>query len=359
MFILQKNMQPQLIHKDRKKVIIWLSTCLFLVSLMVLLGGYTRLSGSGLSITSWKPIHGIIPPIDDAEWMEEFSAYKATPQYNLVNKGMELADFKVIFWPEFWHRVLGRTVGFVFFLPLLIFATRGSFSRQFFLRLTGIFALGGLQGAIGWIMVKSGLADLPYVSPIKLALHLSTAFAIFTLILWAILDVVNGGWWSVAGEKEIKKPSTIHHSPFTTYYFFLTLLAVQIIFGALVAGSHAGLLYNTWPSMNGGFLPDGIFAQPLMQNLGLIQFIHRNLAILVAIGFPLWWLANRTFIKQNRLNRICIVVFSLIFAQFALGVATLILQVPLPIALAHQMNALLLWAAAVWLWYKIKALLTR
>jgi len=349
-------MQKTLVTSDQKPIIIWLSICALLVVLMVLVGGYTRLSGSGLSITSWKPIHGIIPPLNEVQWGEEFEAYKATPQYALVNKGMTIAEFQTIFWPEFYHRVLGRVIGIVFLLPLLFFTARRSISSGFFWSLTGIFVLGGLQGAIGWIMVKSGLSDMPYVNPLKLALHLSTAFAIFALILWAFLDIL------VASEKKEKniisnqQLATRNNKILTTYHFFLALLALQIILGALVAGSHAGLIYNTWPSMNGEFLPAGIFASPLMENLGFIQFLHRTLAIFVAFSFLTWWFISRKLVKENGLNKTCAAVYSVILIQFMLGVSTLIMQVPLNLALSHQINALLLWGLAIYLWHRLSSI---
>lgn len=336
-------MQKILVTRDQKSIIIWLSICALLVAAMVLVGGYTRLSGSGLSITSWKPIHGVIPPINEAQWGEEFEAYKATPQYELVNKGMTIAEFQTIFWPEFYHRVLGRIIGIVFLFPLLIFASRRSISKAFFWRLTGIFALGGLQGAIGWIMVKSGLSEMPYVNPLKLALHLGTAFALFTLILLAILDV------------KYKETKALSLKP-KAYIIFLALLALQIILGALVAGSHAGLIYNTWPSMNGEFLPAGIFASPLMENLGFIQFLHRTLAIFVAFSFLNWWFISQKLVKKNGLNKTCAAVYAVILIQFMLGVSTLIMQVPLNLALSHQINALLLWGLAIYLWHRLRSI---
>ncbi len=156
--------------------------------MMVIIGGYTRLSGSGLSITEWKPIHGTLPPLNESQWQEEFSAYQHSPQYRKINSGMTLAEFKTIFWPEYIHRLLGRIIGAVFFLPLVVFAIRGSISKRFGWRLAGIFALGGLQGLIGWLMVASGLVDNPQVSAIRLALHMGVAFAILGMVVWMAMD---------------------------------------------------------------------------------------------------------------------------------------------------------------------------
>ncbi len=325
--------------KNHRLVILWLCLCLLLVAGMVLVGGYTRLSGSGLSITQWKPIHGVIPPLNIEEWQEEFDAYRASPQYEKINKGMTIDEFKVIFWPEYWHRVLGRLVGFVFLLPLVFFAATRSINKKFGWRMTGIFALGGLQGLMGWVMVASGLIDNPYVSHIKLAMHLSLAFLIFALILWAILDVIT--------KRQIQASSN------RAYKFWFTLLCLQIILGALLAGLHGGLIYNTWPDMNGNWLPEGMIPFSI-ENITLIQFLHRKLAILLALGFLFWWFCQREYVKTKGLGKECIGVASILFLQFILGVMTLLHHVPLPLALMHQMTALLLFGVSVILLYGIK-----
>lgn len=331
------------IYKDRCAIILWLSFCLLLVAAMVFVGGYTRLSGSGLSITQWKPIHGVLPPMGEVQWQEEFAGYKATPQYAKINKGMSLDEFKIIFWPEFFHRLLARAVGIVFFIPLLIFAGRRSISKPLFWKLAGIFALGGLQGLMGWVMVASGLVDNPYVSHFKLAMHLGIAFAIFALIEWQFLNA----WCLVLSEKKI--PSTRHQAR-STYYPWFSALALQIIFGAFVAGLHGGLVYNTWPDMNGKIVPSGLF----FDQITLIQFIHRTLAILVVFGFLFWWYSQREYVKNTHLGRVCFVVTLTMFGQFSLGVFTLLHMVPLPLALAHQICALVLWSVAVLLLYRLK-----
>lgn len=332
-----------LVRKDRPAVAAWLALCLLLVACMVLVGGYTRLSGSGLSITQWKPIHGVIPPQGENEWQEEFEAYRQSPQYEKINKGMTLEEFKTIFWPEFWHRVLGRMVGVVFLVPLLVFAWRKSFSARFGLRLAAIFALGGLQGLVGWIMVKSGLVDHPFVSHIKLAMHLSIAFAVFGLIGWAMLDVVAGSKLPMANCK--RRPAT--------YMGWFLLLCLQIILGAMVAGTHAGLVFNTYPTMNGDWLPAGLLESPWLDNVTLIQFLHRKTALLVVFGFIFWWYFNRKYVREKALGKVCSWVALLIACQFALGVLTLLGQVPLKLALSHQMMALALFAGAVMLLHRL------
>jgi len=328
------------VTQDRSAIVYWLILCAALVASMVLIGGYTRLSGSGLSITQWKPIHGAIPPLNDAQWQEEFSAYQGSPQYQKVNQGMSLDDFKTIFWPEFIHRLLGRMIGIVFFIPLMVFALRGSINKRFGWRLAGIFALGGLQGLIGWLMVKSGLIDNPHVSPIRLALHLSVAFAILGLLVWAALDAAHP-MLDVRGQ--MSKNSLTSNIRHPTSRAWFTLLSLQIILGALMAGLHAGLIYNTWPDMNGKFLPDGLFADWITT----IQFLHRTVAILVALGFIFWWYFHREYVKNAHLGKVCAGVTLIIGVQFALGVLTLVNAVPLNLALLHQMTGMLLFVAAV------------
>jgi cytochrome c oxidase assembly protein subunit 15 len=320
--------------RDRIAIASWLALCALLVACMVMVGGYTRLSGSGLSITQWKPVHGVMPPIGEAQWQEEFDAYKQSPQYEKINRGMSVDEFKTIFWPEFFHRLLGRAVGIVFFLPLLAFALRRSVSLAFGLRLLGIFALGGVQGLIGWLMVKSGLVDQPYVNPLRLALHLGTAFVIYGLIVWALLDV-------------LKKNSAASQRDALLWGWFGSL-CIQIFMGALVAGNHAGLIYNTFPTMDGQWVPDGLVQQgSWMGNVTLVQFIHRWLATAVALGFFVWWGIKR----KAMMGHAPALVGGLIVAQFGLGVLTLLRQAPLDLALAHQMTALLLFTSAVYLLY--------
>ena len=337
-----------LVIADRKAIACWLFACLLLVALMVVVGGYTRLSGSGLSITAWKPVHGAIPPLSENAWEEEFAAYRQSPQYLKVNTGMTLEEFKAIYWPEYLHRLLGRAIGFVVLVPLLIFAARKSLTRAFAWRLLGIFLLGGLQGAIGWYMVKSGLANDPHVSHFRLALHLSVAFAIFGLLLWTFLDVILSAAKDPLAVGD-PSPSAQDDMVVYKYIFWFSLLCLQIVFGALVAGLHAGLIYNTWPTMNGEWLPEGLLTNPISENLTLIQFIHRWLAVAVAAGFLGWWYAHRHAVN----TRLCTAVTAIIAAQFLLGVLTLIHVVPLPLALMHQWTALLLFAAAMALMYKI------
>lgn len=338
----QPLVRRAILYRDRRAILLWLGVCALLVAGMVLLGGYTRLSGSGLSITSWKPLHGTLPPLDGAQWAEEFDAYRQSPQFQQVNSDMTLEEFKGIFWPEFLHRLLGRLIGVAFFIPLLFFAARKSLTRRFALRLAGIFALGGLQGLVGWLMVASGLVDVPRVSHLRLALHLSVAFAIYALILWAMLDIA----WR-------EKPALPYNRSAARWFgLWFFMLCLQIVFGAFMAGLHAGLVYNTWPDMNGQFAPDEMLAMSpwymnILENHAFVQFIHRQLAILLAAGFAFWWYCHRGYVKKTHLGKACAGMAVIIAGQVTLGVLTLLHMVPLPLALAHQMTALLLFTAGL------------
>jgi cytochrome c oxidase assembly protein subunit 15 len=351
-----------LIYRDRKFISAWLLCCLLLVGFMVVVGGYTRLSGSGLSITEWKPIYGVIPPIGEAEWEEVFAGYKQIPQYAALNAGMTLEAFKAIYWPEYFHRLLGRALGIVFLIPFIMFAVRRSFSRTFALRLGGIFLLGGLQGFIGWYMVSSGLVHNTHVSHLRLALHLSVAFAIFAGLLWMGLSLPRSGGGLGRGYGENSTPS--RPSAFAKaladksatlpplgggYIIWFSLLCLQIIVGALTAGLHGGMVYNTWPDMNGQWLPAELSADNPLENPVLMQFIHRWLAVIVTLGFFLWWSLHRQPVIYNA----ALAVALLIGFQFTLGVLTLVNVVPLPLALMHQVTGLLLFGGAIILWRAI------
>lgn len=329
----------------RRAVVRWIGACALIVALMVVVGGYTRLSGSGLSITEWKPIHGVIPPLSAAEWEEEFAAYKQIPQFAQVNFDMTVETFKSIYWPEYYHRLLGRALGFVFLFPFVFFIAKKALTPRFALRTLGIFALGGAQGLVGWVMVQSGLTDQPYVSHVKLAAHLGLAFLIFALLLWALLDVMSP--W---GKKE--QPSPSRKEVVVWPAVLLLLLYIQIIFGAFLAGLHGGLIYNTFPTMNSEWLPAGIWAErpwwmnPL-ENVTTIQFIHRWLGKALVILTIFWWCCSGRRVTTKPLKRIGNAALAVVLLQFALGVATLLHMVPLSLALLHQFVALVLFALFV------------
>jgi cytochrome c oxidase assembly protein subunit 15 len=311
----------------------WLYVLAALVVVMVAVGGATRLTGSGLSITEWRPVTGAIPPLSEAAWAAEFERYKQIPQYELLNRGMTLPEFKRIYGWEWGHRQLGRVIGLVFFLPLAWFWWRGLVSRPFALTLLGIGVLGGLQAGVGWIMVASGLEPgMTAVAPVKLALHLVLA----SLILAALV-------WVAAG---LRRRDEAGVSSRRTPLVLVALIVGQIGLGGLVAGSKAGLTYNTWPLMDGSFIPPVavLFStSPLVENfvdnLALVQLNHRLLAYLV-VAVALW---HATVTRTPG----ALAVGTLALAQAALGVVTLLLVVPLWAGLAHQLLAMLLLVTAV------------
>ncbi|WP_230532928.1 COX15/CtaA family protein [Microvirga roseola] len=315
----------------------WLYLLAALVVLMVAVGGATRLTGSGLSITEWRPVTGAIPPLSEQAWLAEFEKYRQISQYELVNKGMTLSEFKFIYAWEWGHRQLGRLLGLVFFLPLVWFWARGVIKGRFALTLLGIGALGGLQGAIGWIMVASGLEPgMVAVAPIKLALHLTVASVILACLVWVAAGLKERS----ASEKTAEIAG---HAP----RILVGLILFQIALGGLVAGSKAGLTYNTWPLMDGAFIPpvSALFVvQPWIENfvdnVALVQFNHRMAAYAI-VAFAIWhaWDMRRR-VPGAKIACRATAVAGLTLAQMVLGIVTLLLVVPLWAGLAHQVFAM-------------------
>ncbi|WP_246732928.1 COX15/CtaA family protein [Methylobacterium sp. BTF04] len=320
----------------RRAVRAWLYLLAVLVVAMVAVGGATRLTGSGLSITEWRPVTGAIPPLSGADWAAEFEKYRDTPQYRILNQGMGLADFQVIYAWEWGHRLLGRIVGLVFFLPLLWFWWRGMLSRRLGLGLLGLGVLGGLQGAIGWVMVASGLQPgMTAVAPLKLALHLTTA----SLILAGLV-------WLAAGLRP-SAPPLVPMRLRRTAQVLMGLVVAQIFLGGLVAGSKAGLVYNTWPTMNGHVVPplsELFFVNPWIENFidnhALVQFNHRLTAYLLLGVALIHAFDARRVAAGSAVARRATGIAGLSLAQAALGVTTLLLAVPLWAGLAHQVFAM-------------------
>ena len=319
----------------RNPVRAWLYLVAALVVAMVAVGGATRLTGSGLSITEWRPVTGVVPPLSGNDWTAEFEKYRGTPQYQILNQGMGLSDFKVLYFWEWGHRLLGRILGLVFFLPLAVFWWRGLLSRRLGLGLLALGLLGGLQGAIGWIMVASGLKPgMTAVAPLKLALHLTTA----SLILAGLV-------WLAAGERRGRLAPA--PGPVRAGALALPLLVlVQIFLGGLVAGSHAGLLYNTWPTMNGALVPPAaeLFAvrpwiENFVDNTALVQLNHRLAAYLIVLLALVHAVHARLSAPGPAAGR-AMGVAALSLAQMGLGIATLLLAVPLWAGLAHQVLAM-------------------
>jgi len=320
----------------------WLLACCALVFAMVVLGGVTRLTRSGLSIVEWQPLVGTIPPLNEADWMDLFEKYKRTPEYLKVNVGMDLDGFKGIFWLEYLHRLLGRAIGIVFLVPFLWFLARGRISRGLAPRLVGIFALGALQGLMGWLMVASGLVDMPRVSAYRLTAHLALAVAIYGYMLWVALDLLYPERALTAVEPTLRRPALA----------VTVLIVVTILAGGFVAGTRAGFVFNDWPWMHGRLVPDGLYAMsPLwadwFENVATVQFHHRILAYgLVLIAPWLWW-RSRGLTMVPRARAALHWLFGLLAVQVALGIATLIYVVPAPLAAAHQGGALALFSAAL------------
>ena len=327
---------------DARAVAVWLLACCALLFAMVVVGGVTRLTHSGLSITEWQPIVGTVPPLDQADWDEAFVKYQATPEYREVDRGMTLAGFKRIFWLEYAHRLLGRAIGAAFLLPLLWFAARRRLPPRLAPRLFAIFGLGALQGAAGWYMVQSGLVDDPRVSQLRLTLHLALAFLIFGAMLWTALSLLRRPA-SPAPPRSLSRFA----------YALAALVFVMVIAGGLVAGIRAGFAYNSFPTMNGAWVPPEIMRiDPwylnFVNNMATVQFDHRALAWLLALAVPVfWWRTVRSIGAPRAARRGAHLLLGLLFVQLALGIATLLLVVPIPLAAAHQAGALAVFAAAL------------
>jgi heme a synthase len=328
-----------------RAVAAWLFVCCALVFAMVVVGGVTRLTHSGLSITEWQPIVGTLPPLTDAQWQEAFARYQLTPEYQQVNKGMSLAEFQGIFWWEYFHRLLGRIIGAAFLLPLLWFIFRRRIPRGYAAGLFGIFVLGGLQGAMGWYMVKSGLVDDPRVSQFRLTAHLGLALVIFAAMWWAGLSLLYPR--SVAPATAAQVAARRWAGGVAALVFLMALT------GGFVAGIRAGFAYNTFPLMNGHVVPPELFMidpwwKNFFYNMATVQFDHRLLGWVLAVVVPLlWWRLRRTERLSARARVGGHLLLAMLAVQVALGIATLVLVVPLPLAAAHQAGAVLLFAAAL------------
>jgi heme a synthase len=325
-------------------VAIWLFLVAALVLIMVTVGGATRLTGSGLSITEWQPILGAIPPLTEADWMVAFDKYRQIAQYKLVNKGMSLDAFKFIYGWEWGHRQLGRFIGIAYGLPFLAFALAGAVPRTLTPKLLGLLALGGLQGAMGWYMVQSGLTDRVSVSQYRLAAHLTLAAIILAGLLWVALDAL--------GQTRVRL-HTVGARAVTASGVLVGLILAQIALGALVAGTSAGLSHNTWPLMDGRIVPSGLLAMTpawlnVFENVATIQFNHRMVAYLIA-GLAIWqaW-QTWTTADDEHVRASGLLLGLAVLAQIGIGIWTLLAMVPLWLGLIHQALAFVLLGVAVW-----------
>jgi len=322
------------LRSDRSRpVAIWLFAVAALVLAMVVVGGATRLTGSGLSITEWRPVTGVIPPLSQADWDAAFAQYKTIPQYAQLNAGMTLGAFKAIYWWEWSHRLLGRILGAAFLVPFVVFLIRQDIPKRLIWRCAGLFGLGALQGLVGWWMVASGLDHRVSVAPERLMIHLGLAFALYGALVWTALDA-----WAGGARQTLPSPWGRRS------VMLILLIYLQILLGALVAGNHAGFVYNDWPLMNGQFLPDqyagpGVWAT-IAHSQGAVQLHHRLLAYVAVIaGLALAVGAQRSSYLSVESKGLALIVGVLVLGQAALGVATLMARVPLSLGLLHQLMA--------------------
>ena len=320
----------------------WLLLCLLLIFIMVVLGGVTRLTGSGLSMVNWHPLHGVVPPLTTEHWLEEFSNYQQSPEYQKINRDMSVADFKSIFWFEYSHRLLGRLIGLVFLLPFLYFWWRNKIKPGLTPKLMIMFALGGLQGLLGWYMVKSGLVSNPHVSQYRLTAHLLSAILIYGFILWTILDLRQGDHYRTIQQSTVAAWRKMSLG-------LIVLLLITIVSGGFVAGLKAGMIFNTFPLMNGEWIPEGVAALSpwylnLFENKVTVQFAHRLLAITTGLLLFGWYIKGRIRFENPVIKRSFKLVGMLVVIQVVLGISTLLTQVPVWLGAMHQAGALLLFS---------------
>jgi cytochrome c oxidase assembly protein subunit 15 len=325
-----------------RRVAIWLLTCCALVFAMVVLGGVTRLTGSGLSMVDWRPVTGILPPLSDAEWQKSFEMYQQSPEFQKINAHMDVEAFKGIFWLEFLHRLLGRMIGVVFLIPFLVFAAKGYVGKQEWPKYGMMFVLGGLQGVIGWYMVKSGLVDNPHVSQYRLTVHLVAAFLIYAYMFWVALSLL------------FPRTSDERHPWFGKAVAVTSLVSITVITGGFVAGLKAGKIFNTFPMMGDYWVPPGVMAlEPAWRNFfdnpATVQLDHRIFAIttfFVVIAF--WALIRKTGLTARAMTA-AHWLLAVLISQVSLGILTLLYVVPTALAATHQAVAILLFTAALYL----------
>lgn len=331
-------------RQTRRWLVIWLLSVAVLLVGMIVLGGATRLTQSGLSITEWRPVTGTVPPLSEAAWQSEFAKYQRIPQYERLNPEMTLSDFKIIYWWEWSHRLLGRVIGAAVFFPLVFFWATRRIGPKLARRLFLIFVLGAVQAALGWYMVQSGLSERVAVSQYRLAAHLGLAFVIYGVVLATVFGLL---WGKPRAERE---SGPLYGAPSA----FLALVFLQILMGALMAGTHAGLTDNTWPLIDGRFIPKGLLVldpwwRNLFENVTTIQFVHRILAYLVVLSAVALWLWIRRVERAPMMSLAANLLVGIAALQVALGIATLLAVVPLTLALLHQLGAVAVFSAALFL----------
>ena len=338
-------------NKYDKQVASWLIFVAIVIFLMIILGGATRLTHSGLSMVDWNPIMGVIPPLSEADWEQTFRRYQEFPEYQKINEGMSLQGFKEIFYFEYFHRVLGRLIGILFLVPFLYFWFRGAIRRRMLPQMITMFILGGMQGLLGWYMVKSGLVNEPQVSQYRLTAHLLAAVMIYSYILWVAFGLLK------------KSPIQILDDVGKKLYRYAIGLTGLIIFmiatGGFVAGTKAGYAFNTFPLMAGKFIPDGMYTlQPFwmnwFENITTIQFNHRMIAYLLVLLVPVFTLSVRRLAITQRSVIASHLLLAMLLIQVSLGVATILLHMPVSVAVTHQGGAIILLTLALFITHEIK-----
>lgn len=342
---LDSDIRTPRIHRA---VAIWLFACAGMVFAMVVIGGITRLTGSGLSMVEWRPVYGFLPPLSADAWQRVFDLYRATPQYLEINAGMTVEAFRGIFWWEYFHRLWGRIIGLVFFLPFIWFMIRGRIRGVLALKLLGIFLLGGAQGALGWYMVKSGLVDIPEVSQYRLAAHFFLAFLIYGLLIWTALSLLYPERNAIGDARHRR----IRELAITA----LALVAITVVSGAFVAGTDAGFIFNTFPLMEGRIVPPGYFenAQAPFEDLATIQFNHRILALVTFVAVIYLWWQSRWLALIPRARWAANALVAAAIGQVAIGITTLLLVVPVHLGACHQAGALVLFTATIWFVFELR-----
>ncbi|MDH3230446.1 MAG: COX15/CtaA family protein [Alphaproteobacteria bacterium] len=334
---------------NRRNIAIWLLACSGMVAAMVIIGGITRLTESGLSMTEWRPLIGWIPPLSEAEWQRVFDRYRQTSEYRIQFPGMDIEGFKTIFWWEYIHRVWGRSIGLVYGLPMFWFLLRGRVERPLVPHLWALLFLGGLQGLIGWWMVKSGFVDRDDVSQYRLTVHLGMAIVILGYLLWVAFGLLS------RGDREAAPAGLRTLSRVMVGVAFVTILS-----GGMVAGINAGFIHNTWPLMDGGLLPDDFAAldpvwQNAFENHATVQFEHRIAAYVTAAVAALFWFRMRGAPLHARARLAANLLGVAVIVQLILGISTLLLVVPITLAVLHQAGAVALFALALWSSWELSA----
>jgi heme a synthase len=332
---------------NSRPVIIWLVIVYLAIAAMVAVGGTVRLTGSGLSMVDWKPISGVLPPLGEDAWQEEFEQYKQSPQFQKVNHWMELDAFKRIFFWEYIHRLLGRLLGVLFALPWIAFVASGRLRGKAAVKTSIAFVLGGLQGLLGWYMVRSGLVDRPSVSHLRLGAHLGLALVVANYVLWLILEQLVSVPRCVHELEERRRRFT-HRGALA----LLVLISVQVLYGAFVAGTHAGHLFSTFPDFAGSYWPEGIGSmEPLWLDLRdnpvTLHVLHRGLGLLLLLLIPLWSFAARRAVQSEAQRLAAALMVSAVVAQVGLGIVTVLFSVPAVLGVAHQLGGMLLLSCSV------------